>query len=62
MDNKREMVIKELDNSSCFPLLLSVVLEYFQSIGTRFWFHGKRIGACPDKVYFYGKYKKYLIQ
>ena len=22
----------------------------------------KRIGACPDKVYFYGKYKKYLIQ
>ena len=48
MDNKREMVIKELDNSSkisignsnyCkdfIPLLLSVVLEYFQSIGTRF--------------------------
>jgi hypothetical protein len=36
MDNKREMVIKELDNSSGFPLLLSVVLEYFQSIGTRF--------------------------
>ena len=34
MDNKREMVIKELDNG--FPLLLSVVLEYFQSIGTRF--------------------------